>query len=125
MKILIDMNLSPEWCTMLRKHGWESIHWPAVGLPTAPDSEIMAWAVKHGHVVFTHDLDFGAILAVTHAVGPSVIQVRTQDVTPAHLEPIAVAALRQAAPALERGALVSVDENRARVRILPLRTDRS
>jgi predicted nuclease of predicted toxin-antitoxin system len=124
MNILIDMNLSPEWCSVLRKHGWESVHWSAVGLPTAPDTEIMAWAVEHGHVVFTHELDFGTVLAITEAAGPSVVQVRTQDVTPGHLESIVVAALKQSGPELERGALVSVDESRARVRILPLRVDR-
>lgn len=55
----------------------------------------MDWARVNGYVVFTHDLDFGALLAVTHAEGPSVIQVRTQDVTPDHLAPIVINALRQ------------------------------
>lgn len=32
-----------------------------------------------GYVVFTHDLDFGDILAATNADDPSVIQVRTQN----------------------------------------------
>ena len=51
-----------------------------VGHPRANDATIMAWASAHGHVVFTHDLDFGTALALTHADGPSVIQVRTQRV---------------------------------------------
>jgi len=42
----------------------------------------MAWARANGHVVFTHDLDFGTTLALTHAAGPSVIQVRGQNVLP-------------------------------------------
>jgi predicted nuclease of predicted toxin-antitoxin system len=40
----------------------------------------MKWANDNGYVVFTHDLDFGALLATTHAQGPSVIQIRTQDI---------------------------------------------
>jgi len=36
----------------------------------------MAWALANGHVVFSHDLDFGAMLELTHANGPSVVQVR-------------------------------------------------
>jgi hypothetical protein len=32
----------------------------------------MAWARANGHVVFTHDLDFGTTLALTHAADPSV-----------------------------------------------------
>jgi len=105
------MNLSPEWVTVLQRHGWETVHWSTVGDPRATDPEIMAWANAMGSVVFTHDLGFG---------GPSVIQVRTQDVTPGHLEPILVTALRTHDAALEEGALVTVDEARSRIRI-PIR----
>ena len=45
----------------------------------AEDSEIMAWASVNDFVVFTHDLDFGAILALTRAEGPSVVQVRNAE----------------------------------------------
>ncbi len=120
MKLLIDMNLSPDWVEVLRRHGWEAVHWSTVGDPRAPDHVIMDWARHNVHVVFTHDLDFGALLAVTRAEGPSVIQVRTQDVTPGHLESIVVKALRQYSPLLEAGALLVVDESRSRVRVLPL-----
>ena len=74
----------------------------------------------HGYIVFTHDLDFGTLLAVTHAEGPSLIQVRTQDVLPSHLEHVVVAVLQQQEHALQAGALVTVDESTSRVRILPL-----
>src|SRR5258708_619475 len=86
MKIVIDMNLSPEWCNVLSKHGWEACHWSEVGDPRAIDTVIMTWALTNGYVVFTHDLDFGTILATTRANGPSVIQVRTQNVLPSYLE---------------------------------------
>ena len=121
MKLVIDMNLSPEWVAVLQRHGFEAVHWSSVGNHRARDAEIVAWARDTGHMVFTHDLGFGALLAATDAHGPSVIQVRTQDVTPAHLEHVLVAALGAHAAALEDGALVTVDEARARVRILPLR----
>ncbi len=70
--------------------------------------------------MFTHDLDFGAILAITQAEGPSVIQIRTQDVTPDHLEMVVVNALHQHQNLLEQGALIVVDEHKLRARILPL-----
>src|SRR5437870_8712162 len=57
------------------------VHRSAVGDPSAGDATIMAWALTQGHVVFTHDLDFGTALALTHAGGPSVIQVRRDDKT--------------------------------------------
>lgn len=80
----------------------------------------MDWAVANGHVVLTHDLDFGTLLALTHETGPSVIQVRTQDVLPAHLEPLLIAALRQHESDLAAGALLVVDEGKSRVRVLPI-----
>jgi predicted nuclease of predicted toxin-antitoxin system len=121
MKILLDMNLSPEWCDVLARHGWETVHWSAVGDPRAPDSTLMSWARAHGYVVLTHDLDFGTLLAVTRAEAPSVVQIRTQDVLPAHAERLFLGALRQFEQLLEGGALVVVEEARARARVLPLK----
>jgi predicted nuclease of predicted toxin-antitoxin system len=79
----------------------------------------MAWALAHGQVVFTHELDFGAMLALTHATGPSVFQVRGQNVLPEDIGPMVIAALRQHEAALAAGALVVVDARKSRVRVLP------
>ena len=76
MKIVLDMNLSPAWCLFLRSNGYETIHWSKIGDITAIDSEIMEWARENKHIVFTHDLDFGALLFATKAKAPSVIQLR-------------------------------------------------
>ena len=120
MKILVDMNLSPGWVALLREQDWEAIHWSTVGRANAPDSEILAWAAEHDCIVFTHDLDFGALLAVRSHGKPSVIQLRTQETSPAKIGPSVVVALRQLRPELEQGALVTIDPARARARILPL-----
>lgn len=63
MKILLDMNLSPMWVPVLTRAGFETVHWSEVGKQNAPDSELMLWAKQNEYVVFTHDLDFGDILA--------------------------------------------------------------
>ena len=118
--LVIDMNLSVEWVAELARAGWSAVHWSTVGDPHADDSVIMAWALTNAHVVFTHDLDFGTMLALTHATGPSVLQVRGQDVLPEDIGPIVLAALSQHAAALASGALVVVDLKRSRVRVLPL-----
>lgn len=119
-KVLVDMNLSPEWVPVLIGAGFESIHWSTVGNPRARDTEIMAWARANGFVVFTHDLDFAATLALTHAAGPSVLQLRGQAVLPENASAPVVATLRQRETELSAGALVVVEQNRSRVRILPL-----
>jgi len=120
MKILIDMNLPPKWVDLLRKAGHEAVHWSDVGPMNAPDREIMAYAKAHEFVVFTHDLDFGAILATTQAAGPSVVQLRTQDVHPDHLGALAISVFTSFEQHLASGVLISVDEAHHRVRILPI-----
>ncbi len=120
MKIVIDMNLSPDWTAAFAAADIESVHWSKVGDPRAEDTLIIEYARANGYIVFTHDLDFGMILALTDATGPSVIQVRTQDILPSHIGNTLISVLRDNASALDRGALIVVDEARARVRILPL-----
>ncbi len=120
LKLLVDMNLSPEWVSTLQKHGWQAVHWSTVGDPGASDESIMQWAAAHQHVVFTHDLDFGTMLALSHEAGPSVLQFRTEDALPDHLEGSVIAALNQHESDLADGALVVVDESRSRVRVLPI-----
>ena len=120
LRILVDMSLSPGWALVLRRRGLEAVHWSAVGDPGATDREIMAWAVAHQYVVFTHDLDFGTMLALSHAEGPSVIQVRARDVLPDSLEGTVIAAIRQHESDLASGTLIVVEPTRNRVRVLPL-----
>jgi predicted nuclease of predicted toxin-antitoxin system len=120
MKLLVDMNLSPRWVEVLADAGFETAHWSAIGESSARDSEIMAYAKANDYVVLTHDLDFGAILAATHGKKPSVVQIRADDVSPDVIGTQVVTALRQMTSELKDGALLTVDPNRARLRVLPL-----
>ena len=120
MKLLVDMNLSPRWVRLLADAGIEAAHWSILGAKNAPDSEIMAHARLHEYVVLTHDLDFGAILAATHGEKPSVVQIRAEDVSPDVIGAQVIAALLQMAFELEEGALLTVDPQRTRLRVLPL-----
>jgi predicted nuclease of predicted toxin-antitoxin system len=120
VKIVVDMNLTPEWGEFFRAADIEAQHWSSLGDSRAVDRVIMAYAREHGAVVFTHDLDFGNILAVTHALGPSVIQVRTQDPIPDVVGELVLAALQEHRVLLERGALVTIERDKLRVRVLPI-----
>jgi len=121
VKILLDMNLSPQWRAALERQGHAAVHWMDVGDPRAPDEELLAWAAANDRVVLTHDLDFGAILAATAASGPSVLQLRAQDVLPSAMERYVLEALRAHEHELEAGALLVVEPARRRVRVLPMR----
>ena len=120
MKVLIDMNLSPRLVAFLADAGFEAVHWSGVGSAAASDLQIMANAKAQNFVVLTHDLDFGAILAATNAEKPSVVQIRTNDLTPEVLASPVIAGLQQCEKVLADGALVTIDPARLRLRVLPL-----
>ncbi|MDY6825138.1 MAG: DUF5615 family PIN-like protein [Thermodesulfobacteriota bacterium] len=108
MKFLIDMNLSPQWVSVFENAGWEAQHWSFIGKPNAPDQEIFEYVKSNGYVLFTHDLDFGTILAATNTDFSSVIQIRIQDVTPEHLSGYIISATHHFEKHLEAGALMSL-----------------
>ncbi len=76
MKILVDMNLSPRWVALLVEAGWQARHWSEVGRANASDKEILTYAAANDCVVLTHDLDFGAILAISHGRKPISAKIR-------------------------------------------------
>jgi predicted nuclease of predicted toxin-antitoxin system len=124
LKLLIDMNLSNKLVKHLREAGFGCQHWKEIGDSRAPDTELFDWAVAHGAVVITRDLGFGNILTATQFDAPSVVQVRCEDSHSQSAFPIILQALRQCEEQLRQGALVVVSENRLRVRMLPLNTDK-
>jgi predicted nuclease of predicted toxin-antitoxin system len=121
VKLLIDMNLSPAWVDFLGLAGIEAAHWASVGECDALDTDIMAYAAARDYVVLTHDLDFGAILAATNGAKPSVAQFRAGDLSSDAIGHHLIDALRRMEAELERGALLTIEPGRARMRLLPLR----
>ena len=121
MKLVVDMNLSPAWTAALQALGHDAVDWSEIGDARASDAEIVAWARQQNRVVFTHDLDFTTILALTRASGPSVVQLRTQDSLPSAIGPLFGRVLQSHDAALAAGAVLSIDEAHGRIRIVPLR----
>jgi len=123
MKLLLDMNLSPRLTSSLSEAGFESLHWSSVGPQDASDTVVMAFAINYDYVVLTYDLDFSAILAATQAKKPSVVQIRSGNLSPEYLVPAIVPLLHQMARELENGAVLTIDLPKSRLRLLPLKTD--
>ena len=120
LKILIDMNLSPQWVEVFKRRKIEAKHWSKVGDPRADDRVIMDWARENGYIVFTHDLDFGTILALTKAQAPSVIQMRTENVLPEYFSKTLISVVKKYKTHLHKGAIIVLDDMTHRLRILPL-----
>jgi predicted nuclease of predicted toxin-antitoxin system len=120
MKLLIDMNLSTEWAELLDAAGHEAVLWSSIGHPAAGDEDLIRWAAENGAIVLTDDLGFGITLVTAGLDEPSVIQLRSKDLRPSTLGSAVLRALEVYAVELSRGALLTIDPARARVRVLEL-----
>lgn len=76
------MCLSPEWRSILTSAGFEAVHWSDIGDGNAPDHELFEWAGARDFVIFTHDLYFGTLLALSKSRNPPAIQLRSHQVIP-------------------------------------------
>ncbi|MEW2380590.1 DUF5615 family PIN-like protein [Micromonospora sp. NPDC047707] len=121
MKFLIDNNLSPRVASGLAAAGHDVVHVRDHGMSAAPDEKVMAKALAEGRVLVSADTDFGALLAASHATGPSVLLVRR--ISGRRAEQIVAIILANLPPVtedLDRGAVVVLGEDSVRVPSLPI-----
>ena len=71
----------------------------------------------------THDIDFSRLLALSGARAPSVVLLRTHRLLPADSAIPLCNVLRRHAAEIDDGAIVVLDTDRHRVRLLPLQQD--
>ena len=122
MRLVIDMNLSVGWTAALQSRTVDPVHWSAIGPGAASDDDIMAWARTNRAVVLTRDLDFGIALTRQGLIAPSVIQLRDGRVRLDHHLPLVQRVLAEHAAHLDAGALITLDDDRVRVRVLDRNT---
>jgi predicted nuclease of predicted toxin-antitoxin system len=120
MKLLLDMNLSDDWCEALVKASHLAIHWSTVGQHNATDKEIMGYAKANSYTVFTQDLDFTDLLAMSGDSSPSVLQLRDDNRLTEQNLTFVLRALSEFSDELEQGALVTVSSRGARAKVLPI-----
>jgi predicted nuclease of predicted toxin-antitoxin system len=120
--VVIDNCLPVSWVYFLQQNGQPARHWREIGAPNAPDIQILQWAMEHDAVVFTHDLDFTKLLFQSRSALPSVIQLRVDDVRPENVGKEVVLILKRYQQDLRSGALITINANKSRLRILPLRS---
>lgn len=106
-----------EW---LRQRGHDVVHLRDEGLHRLPNGEIFEKAISEDRVVLTFDLDFGEIAALSRGRKASVILFRLHNTRASHVISRLAAVLEASSSALEKGAVVLVEETRHRVRYLPV-----
>ena len=112
------MNLSPDWVAALAGAGHDAVHWSSVGAANAPDDEILRWARGSERVVLTSDLDFGTLLATSGADSPSVVQLRTGSTLSSRIGLLVTRVLHETEADLSSGALLTIEDDRVRLRPL-------
>jgi predicted nuclease of predicted toxin-antitoxin system len=120
MKLLLDQGLPRTTAALLRAQGIDAIHVGEIGLAAASDESILNQGRRDGRIVVTLDADFHALLATSHADAPSVIRIRIEGLRAEALADLLENVLKQSANELVRGAAVTVQSKRIRLRRLPL-----
>ncbi len=120
MKFLADMGISPVTVRFLRDLGHDAIHLHDENLDRMADPEIVDKARRESRALLTHDLGFGELIATSVAGTPTVVTFRLRDMRPDNVNRYLRAVLERHLDAMSQGALISVAENRIRVRRLPL-----
>ncbi len=119
MRFLADMGVSTGVMEWLRNKGHDAKHLRDEGLHRMPNGEIFTKAVQENRIIMTFDLDFGEIVALSKGKTVSVILFRLRNTRNSHLLRRLSAVLKDAAKALEEGAVVVVEDSRHRIRYLP------
>lgn len=126
MKFLVDNALSPQVARGLRAAGHDAVHVRDLGLATAADPVVLRRARDEGRVLVSADTGFGTLLARSRARQPSFVLFRHGAERRPDLQ---VLLLREVLPriaeALEKGAVVTVEPFRIRVRPLPMARETS
>ena len=123
MRFLLDMAVDVRVGTWLREHGHDTNHLRDQELQRLPNGEIFTKAISENRVILTFDLDFGEIAALARGRKPSVVVFRLHNTRTAHVLERLASVLPDCSSALEKGAVVVVEENRRRVRPLPVGLD--
>jgi len=124
VKFLLDQNVSPALVGLLADADHLAEHVRDLGMREAPDDVVLAAARDAGAVLISSDTDFGELLARSNANGPSVILLRRQEGRRASkIASLIVANLKAVADDLASGAIVVLDDDRVRIRSLPLQPE--
>lgn len=121
MKFLVDMPLSPAVARWLRQRGHDAIHASAVGLEQSSDVDVLARAARENRIIITADLDYPQLLWLAGAEGPGLILFRG-GMYAAQTILERLDRILEAIPSQEMSrGIVVVDQQRVRLRRLPLR----
>jgi predicted nuclease of predicted toxin-antitoxin system len=120
LRLLANMNISPDTVAVLRQHGWDIIRVPQVLPMNASDQEILDLARGDDRTVITQDLDFSALLALGKFNRPSLISIRMSVSDPETISRNLLKVLPEMEKVLQEGCAITIEDAAVRVRKLPI-----
>jgi predicted nuclease of predicted toxin-antitoxin system len=114
------MGISLEVVRWLRDEGHDAVHLREQSLERSADREVFSKALIEDRVILTFDLDFSEIAALSKSAPAKVIVFRLRNTRATNVIGRLSAVLMDSRVEFDRGAVVSVEENRHRVRLLPV-----
>jgi predicted nuclease of predicted toxin-antitoxin system len=120
VNFLADMGVDQRIVDWLRAQGHDAVHLREQGLHRLPDADIFAKAIAEQRIILTFDLDFGEILALSAGAVVSVVLFRLNNTRTSFVQQRLAAVIAADASALQRGAVIVVEDGRHRVRGLPI-----
>ena len=120
MRFLADMAVDIRVVKWLREKGYDANHLRDEGLQRMPNGEIFFKAISENRVILTFDLDFAEIVALSKGEKASVVLFRLHNTRTSRLISRLDTVLSESGEALDKGAVIVVEESRHRVRYLPI-----
>jgi predicted nuclease of predicted toxin-antitoxin system len=118
------MGVSQRLVVWLRQQGHDAIHLRDQGLRRLPNGDIFTKAADEQRIILTWDLDFTEILALSGTNTVSAVVFRLLNTRSANVIRRLERVLATSTRDLIEGAIISVEESRHRVRLLPLGRER-
>jgi predicted nuclease of predicted toxin-antitoxin system len=123
MRFLADMAILLSTVAWLRDQGHDVTHLRDDGLQRAEDSDVLEKARTEDRTLLTLDLDFGYLMAISGQSLPSIIIFRLGNESAKVVTQRLTDTLGVCIADLEQGAIVTVSEDKIRVRHLPIAPD--
>ncbi|MCC6125770.1 MAG: DUF5615 family PIN-like protein [Pirellulales bacterium] len=121
VKLLLDQGLPRSLASLLRDAGFDALHVSEILLSEAADAIILDYARENDRTIIAHDADFHTLIALSNATKPSVIRIRIEGMKAPALFSLIELILDSYQKEIVNGALLSVNEDRVRIRSLPIR----